>query len=271
MRERLFPRWGATLFALLPLSEILYAPVDGQTAYAAFLACVICAILSAAAGRWAEVWRSRITLRFILALAALWLFVQSILRMGKFLHDTTFPSRSLWELTAVLFLFIVIISYKTGLIRCAMWSLLTVWATGGVLLLSCALTICNGATGTLQAPTGNLWGQCGAFLRAMLPVGLTLSLSLPEKTPRAIYRGWLVGGGFLALVSLRAFILLGGNTAALLPYPNFSAAGLAALGDFARHGEVFFSMPLILCEVGRAAALGCICLPLSPTAVKQKT
>ena len=31
MRERLFPRWGAALFALLPLSEILYTPVNGQT------------------------------------------------------------------------------------------------------------------------------------------------------------------------------------------------------------------------------------------------
>jgi len=105
----------------------------------------------------------------------------------------------------------------------------------------------------------------------MLPAGLALSLSLPEKIPGAIYRGWLIGGGFLALISLRAFILLGGNTAALLPYPNFSAAGLAALGDFARHGEVFFSMPLILCEVGRAAALGCICLNYFPLISKKKT
>ena len=29
-------------------------------------------------------------------------------------------------------------------------------------------------------------------------------------------------------------------TAALLPYPGFTAAGLAAIGNFARHGEVFF-------------------------------
>lgn len=109
------------------------------------------------------------------------------------------------------------------------------------------------------------------FLWTMLPAGFVLSLSLPEKMTGAIYRGWLVGGGLFALISLRAFILLGTHTAALLPYPNFSAAGLAALGDFARHGEVFFSAALLLCEVGRVAALSCICFRAFPSAVKNKT
>lgn len=271
MRERLFPRWGATLFALLPLSEILYAPVDGQTVYAAILACVFCAILCAIVGRWSEVWRSRLAPRLILELAALWSLTQSAFRAARFLRDTTFQERSPWGLAIILLLFAFAISYTTGLTRCAMWSLPVVWITGGVLLLSCALTVCNGATGRLAPPTGNLWSACGVFLRRMAPAGVILSLSLPERSTGAIYRGWLVGGGLFALVSLRTFLLLGGNTAALLPYPNFSAAGLAALGDFARHGEVFFSTQLILCEVGRIAALGCVCFPLSPATVKQKT
>ena len=68
------------------------------------------------------------------------------------------------------------------------------------------------------------------------------------------------GGAVFALISLRTALLLGVHTAALLPYPNFSAAGLAAIGDFARHGEVFFAVPLLLCEVGRCAALACVLL-----------
>ena len=57
MRERLFPRWGAALFALLPLSEILYAPATGQTVYAAALASLICALVCAGAARLAPVWQ----------------------------------------------------------------------------------------------------------------------------------------------------------------------------------------------------------------------
>ena len=41
MRERLFPRWCTALFALLPMSELLYLPADGQSVYAAALACTV--------------------------------------------------------------------------------------------------------------------------------------------------------------------------------------------------------------------------------------
>ena len=44
MRERLFPRWCTALFALLPMSELLYLPADGQSVYAAALACTVCAL-----------------------------------------------------------------------------------------------------------------------------------------------------------------------------------------------------------------------------------
>ena len=87
-----------------------------------------------------------------------------------------------------------------------------------------------------------------------------LSLSLPESLSGAAARGLSAGGALFALMSLRTVLLLGVHTAALLPYPNFSAAGLAAIGDFARHGEVFFAVPLLLCELGRCAALACVLL-----------
>ena len=80
----------------------------------------------------------------------------------------------------------------------------------------------------------------------------------------AASRGLTAGGAVLALLSQRSVLLLGEHTAALLPYPNFSAAGLAALGNFARHGEVFFAVPLILCETGRCAALLCVILRILP-------
>ncbi len=44
MRERLFPRWCTALFTLLPMSELLYLPADGQSVYAAALACTVCAL-----------------------------------------------------------------------------------------------------------------------------------------------------------------------------------------------------------------------------------
>ena len=51
MRERMFPRWCTALFALLPLSELLYLPADGQSVYAAALACAVCALCGTGAAR----------------------------------------------------------------------------------------------------------------------------------------------------------------------------------------------------------------------------
>ena len=88
-----------------------------------------------------------------------------------------------------------------------------------------------------------------------------MRFSLPEtRLSASVSRGLSAGGALLALLLLRTVLLLGANTAALLPYPAFTAAGLAAIGNFARHGEVFFAVPLLLCEVGRCAALVCALL-----------
>ena len=51
MRERLFPRWCTALFALLPMSELLYLPADGQSVYAAALACTVCALVGIGAAK----------------------------------------------------------------------------------------------------------------------------------------------------------------------------------------------------------------------------
>ena len=117
MRERLFPRWGAALFALLPLSEILYAPVTGQTLYAAALASLICALVCAGGARLAPCWQRSRLLQWLLALAALWPLTRSLARMGVFLRDTVFPARPLWSLILMLTI-CALLTATAGLNRC---------------------------------------------------------------------------------------------------------------------------------------------------------
>ena len=138
MRERLFPRWGAALFALLPLSELLYLPVDGQTMYAAALASLVCALLCAGGARIAPFWRRYRILQWALALFAPWPLTQSLARMGPFLRNTGFPARPLWSLILLLTV-CTLLTATTGLNRCAMWALPVAWAAGAVLALSKAL------------------------------------------------------------------------------------------------------------------------------------
>ena len=253
MRERLFPRWGAALFALLPLSEILYAPVTGQTLYAAALASLICALVCAGGARLAPCWQRSRLLQWLLALAALWPLTRSLARMGVFLRDTVFPARPLWSLILMLTI-CALLTATAGLNRCAMWALPVAWLAGVVVALSGVLTLTQLDLSYWQMPDASLPGQVWDILSDLLPASLVLSLSLPERLSGAASRG------LAALISLRTALLLGVHTAALLPYPGFSAAGLASIGDFARHGEVFFAVPLLLCELGRCAALACVLL-----------
>ena len=259
MRERLFPRWGAALFALLPLSEILYTPVNGQTVYAAVLASLICTLLCAGGARLAPSWQRSRVLQWLLALAALWPLTRSLARMGVFLRDTVFANRPLWSLILLLTV-CAMLAATAGLNRCAMWALPVAWLAGGVVVLSGVLTASQLTPSYWQVPDGSLSAQVWDIFLALLPTSLVLSLSLPEKLAGAASRGLAAGGALFALISLRTALLLGTHTAALPPYPNFSAAGLASIGDFARHGEVFFAVPLLLCELGRCAALACVLL-----------
>ena len=146
-----------------------------------------------------------------------------------------------------------------------MWALPAVCIAGAVAALSFVLTAGEMQLSRLAAPTAAFLPQFWALLRLLLPSALILALSLGNsRLAGAASRGLTAGGAVLALLSLRSVLLLGEHTAALLPYPNFSAAGLAALGNFARHGEVFFAVPLILCETGRCAALLCVILRILP-------
>ena len=259
MRERLFPRWGAALFALLPLSEILYTPANGQTVYAAALASLICALLCAGGARLAPSWQRSRALQWLLALFSLWPLTSSLARMSIFLRSTVFSTRPLWSLILILTV-CTLLAATAGLNRCAMWALPVAWLAGAVIVLSGALTVSQLQPMHWSMPDATLPRETGRILLRLLPASLILSLSLPEPLSSAAARGLSAGGALFALISLRTTLLLGVHTAALLPYPNFSAAGLAAIGDFARHGEVFFAVPLLLCELGRCAALACVLL-----------
>ncbi|MDO5141816.1 MAG: hypothetical protein Q4D31_02215, partial [Eubacteriales bacterium] len=200
----------------------------------------------------------------LLAAAALWPLAASLARMTVFLRRTAFGDRPLWSLTLLLAVCVMLCA-TAGLDRCAMWALPIAWLTGAVIVLSGVLTVTQLDLTHWPTPTAALLPQIGAFVRSLLPAALVLALALPDgRLAGAASRGLAVGSGLLALLSLRTVLLLGEHVAMLLPYPNFSAAGLAALGDFARHGEVFFAAPLLLCELGRCAALACVLLlPLS--------
>ena len=238
MPDRLFPRWCGALFALLPLSEILYLPADAQSLYAAAAACAAAGLLAAGAARLSSAVAVRPGVQLLLALAALFPLVCSLSRMSSFLRATVFTRVPLWVLCLALTL-CALAHALSGLNVCAMWALPAVFLAG--------------------AP------QFWSLLRLLLPSTLILALSLRDSSlAGAASRGLTAGGALLALLSLRTVLLLGPHTAALLPYPNFSAAGLAAIGDFARHGEVFFAVPLILCETGRCAALMSVILRVLP-------
>ena len=220
MREQLFPRWCTALFALLPMSELLYLPADGQSVYAAALACAVCALVGTGAARLSGAVRRSESAQWILAAAALFPLLTSIARMSLFLRETVFTARSCGG-TVVLLTVCVLLTASMGLNRCAMWALPVAWLAGAMLVLSGVLTLSQLTPAHFSAPTAAFLPQFWQILSRLLP---------------------------------------GENTAALLPYPTFTAAGLAAIGDFARHGEVFFAVPLILCEVGRCAALLCVLL-----------
>lgn len=267
MPDRLFPRWCGALFALLPLSEILYLPADAQSLYAAAAACAAAGLLAAGAARLSSAVAARTGVQLLLALAALFPLVCSLSRMSSFLRATVFTRVPLWVLClAQTFSSLCALAHALSELNvCAMWALPAVFLAGAVAVLSSVLTAGELRLSRLAAPTAALLPQFWSLLRLLLPGTLILALSLRDSSlAGAASRGLTAGGALLALLSLRTVLLLGPHTAALLPYPNFSAAGLAAIGDFARHGEVFFAVPLILCETGRCAALMSVILRVLP-------
>ena len=122
MRERLFPRWCTALFALLPMSELLYLPADGQSVYAAALACTVCALAGMGAARLSDRVRHSAPAQWVLALTSLFPLLASIARMSIFLQKTVFTGRSCGS-TVVLLTVCILLMASMGLNRCAMWAL----------------------------------------------------------------------------------------------------------------------------------------------------
>ena len=139
MRERLFPRWCTALFTLLPMSELLYLPADGQSVYAAALACTVCALVGIGAARLSDRVRHSAPAQWVLALTSLFPLLASIARMSIFLQKTVFTGRSCGS-TVVLLTVCILLMASMGLNRCAMWALPIAWLAGTVLLLSGVLT-----------------------------------------------------------------------------------------------------------------------------------
>ena len=96
------PRWCGALFALLPLSEILYLPADAQSLYAAAAACAAAGLLAAGAARLSSAVAVRPGVQLLLALAALFPLVCSLSRMSSFLRATVFTRVPLWVLCLAL-------------------------------------------------------------------------------------------------------------------------------------------------------------------------
>ena len=179
MRERLFPRWCAALFALLPMSELLYLPADGQSVYAAALACTVCALVGIGAARLSDRVRHSAPAQWVLALTSLFPLLASIARMSIFLQKTVFTGRSCGS-TVVLLTVCILLMASMGLNRCAMWALPIAWLAGAVLLLSGVLTLTQLTPANFSAPTAVLLPQFRHILYSLLPVSVVLALSLPE-------------------------------------------------------------------------------------------
>ena len=114
MRERLFPRWCTALFALLPMSELLYLPADGQSVYAAALACTVCALAGIGAARLSDRVRHSAPAQWVLALTSLFPLLASIARMSIFLQKTVFTGRSCGS-TVVLLTVCILLMASMGL------------------------------------------------------------------------------------------------------------------------------------------------------------
>ena len=173
MPDRLFPRWCGALFALLPLSEILYLPADAQSLYAAAAACAAAGLLAAGAARLSSAVAARPGVQLLLALAALFPLVCSLSRMSSFLRATVFTRVPLWVLCLALTL-CALAHALSGLNVCAMWALPAVFLAGAVAVLSGVLTAGELRLSRLAAPTAALLPQFWSLLRLLLPGTLIL-------------------------------------------------------------------------------------------------
>lgn len=239
MDKHIFSRWQVALTALFVLANGLYLPVTG-TGWLALL----CGAVIAAAALFLLLRLPDSLLDGACALLSILLMVQTAARLYRFWRYVEMPAALAVSLLFVTAYFLA----RRGADCLFMWSFPVMVTAGVLLVLSVAVTAPDWDMGFLSAPDPAAFPQevlrvLPGFLTVLLPAHLAGDGKAPAK-------GLLLGGGLLALLSLRALLLLGGGGYA---YPVYAAAGLAAVGDFLKRCEVVFAAVLVLCECARVA------------------
>lgn len=239
MDKHIFSRWQVSLTALFVLADGLFLPLSAGGWLAPLCAAVISAALL-----FLLLKLPRTLLNAACALLAVLLTLRSVYRLYFFWQyegTPSVPAITLMLLTAWLL-------SRRGADCLFMWSFPVMAAAAVLLLLSVGVTVPDWDFRYLEAPTLQPFLRETArllpgFLAVLLPAHLAGSAKAPAK-------GLLLGGALLALLSLRALLLLGGSGYA---YPIYAAAGLAAVGDLLKRCEVVFAAVLVLCECARIA------------------
>lgn len=269
MRDLIFPRWQGAFLAVFLLADGLYVPAEPGAAAALALGALLAGTAAflwmkvlAATGEYdlESLCRNRLphgltrTLFFVLGGFSICGILRSLVRLSAFWQATAFPGIPR-VVSAALLLLVGWRAGRRGRAAVAMWTYPTLFFTGAILVLSLAVTLPDCEMRHLPAlvkhglSCGLLWN----FVWLLLPLGLcTQNRSMPAL--RACTCGALLGGVGLALISLRAWLVLGAG-AARLRVPAFAAAGVFSVGDFLQRGEVAFGCALALCEAARVALL----------------
>ncbi len=252
MDKHIFSRWQISLCALFVLADGLFLPLDS----ASWLS-LLCGTAAAAMLLPPLLRLPRPLLNAACTLLALILILHSIRRLFLFWQYEGTPAALA---TALLLLTAWLLSWR-GADCLFMWSLPVMTAAGALLLLSAAVTVPDWSLRYLVLPSPAPFLRDSAraalgFLSVLLPAHLAGNAKAPAK-------GLLLGGGLLALLSLRALLLLGGASYA---YPMYAAASLAAVGDLLKRCEIVFAAVLALCECTRIAV--CFSFLRSRTAFK---
>ena len=237
MKKHIFSRWQVALCALFVLADGLYLPLR-QGAGLALLG----GAAASAALLFLLLRLPRQLLDLICAILAVLLPLRSILRLYRFWQYAGMQA----AFAAALFVLTAWILSRRGADCLFMWAYPVMLTAGALLLLSVAVTMPDWDLRIPVLPDSFL-RECAetipGFLATVLPAHLAGNAKAPAK-------GVLLGGGLLALLSLRTLLLLGG---AAYAYPAYAAAGLAAMGDFLRRCEVVFAAVLVMCECARTA------------------
>lgn len=237
MGNHIFSRWQVTLCTLFLLADGLYLPLHQGGWLALLGGAAVSAILL-----FPLLKLPKTLLDGICGVLAILLPLRTLLRLFQFWQYTGMRA----ALTAALFLVTAWLLSRHGADCLFMWSYPVMLTAGILLLLSVAVTLPDWDLG-IPALSGNFLRECAGTVPGFLTVLLPAHLAGDAKAPA---KGLLLGGGLLALLSLRTLMLLGGASYA---YPTYSAAGLAAMGDFLRRCEVVFAAILVLCECARTA------------------